>query len=179
MGNREYERMKTGPKPIPLGERFPKYIHFQSGVSYTGDGKDCWIWTGCVGTSGYPQLSSSGKTIFMHRWAYEEFIGRIPDGMSVLHRCDVKRCVNPEHLFIGTQRDNIRDMISKGRQRFSDMKRPLAVIVAKMRSATHCKNGHDREVCAFVEPKTGYRKCRECMRAAGRRYWERRREATA
>jgi hypothetical protein len=50
-----------------------------------------------------------------HRASYEAFKGPIPDGMHVLHQCDVTECVNPDHLFLGTQLDNVRDMMTKGR----------------------------------------------------------------
>jgi HNH endonuclease len=84
----------------------------------------CWIWTGylSVGSKGgygsfvfRPALSRSKKTVSAHRMSWELRCGPIPPGMSVLHRCDVRRCVNPEHLFLGTQSDNMRDMASKGR----------------------------------------------------------------
>jgi len=50
-----------------------------------------------------------------HRWAYETFVGPIPDGLGVCHHCDTPSCVRPDHLFVGTQKDNVRDCISKGR----------------------------------------------------------------
>ena len=56
--------------------------------------------------------------MYAHRVAWMLAHGPIPRGMNVLHRCDVPRCVNPDHLFLGTQHDNVRDMIAKGRARF-------------------------------------------------------------
>ena len=71
----------------------------------------CWLWTETTQKSGYGELCKRA----MHRYSYERFIGEIPKGMHVLHRCDVPSCVNPNHLFIGTQRDNNDDKMEKGR----------------------------------------------------------------
>ena len=76
----------------------------------------CWIWMGSVGSSGYGKFRAQGrKEVMVHRFAYSVFTGPIPDGDQVLHRCDVKTCCNPAHLFTGTQADNIADMYHKGR----------------------------------------------------------------
>lgn len=76
----------------------------------------CWIWTAAVsrryGTFGV----GGGRMVRAHRFAYEAIVGSIPEGLCVLHRCDVPRCVNPLHLFIGTHADNARDRDAKGRQ---------------------------------------------------------------
>jgi hypothetical protein len=75
----------------------------------------CWIWTAT--TNGrYGLISSGGKTLKAHRVAYELYRGSIPEGMVVMHECDNPLCVNPFHLSIGTQLDNIRDRDRKGRQ---------------------------------------------------------------
>ena len=76
---------------------------------------DCWNWTGAT-ANGYGVLNFGGQ-VRAHRLAYETFVGPIPDGLLVCHRCDNPRCVNPGHLFVGTNSDNTRDMVSKGRQR--------------------------------------------------------------
>jgi len=77
-----------------------------------GDG--CWLWTGSTGRGGYGQLSYAGKYQRAHRVAWILTFGEIPPGMFVLHRCDVPPCCRPDHLFLGTQRDNIHDMLQKG-----------------------------------------------------------------
>lgn len=84
------------------------------------DSDGCWEWPGSRNpNTGYGQLSSweDGKRILLtaHRVAYRAFKGEIAEGMQVLHRCDNRPCFNPEHLFLGTQLANMRDMISKGR----------------------------------------------------------------
>lgn len=75
----------------------------------------CWIWTGTITSRGYGQLLSSNKKIYAHRAAFEAFVGEIPEGMVVCHTCDNVHCVNPDHLFLGTQKDNLQDMKRKGR----------------------------------------------------------------
>lgn len=74
----------------------------------------CWNWIGS--TDGrYGQIFYNGKSRKAHRVSYELTYGEIPTGMNVCHRCDNPRCVNPEHLFLGSQVDNLRDCVQKGR----------------------------------------------------------------
>jgi hypothetical protein len=75
----------------------------------------CWEYDGAQTGFGYGSITWDGKKLMAHRAAYEFYCGPIPEGMSVLHRCDNPRCCNPDHLFIGTQKDNIDDMVAKGR----------------------------------------------------------------
>ena len=74
----------------------------------------CWLWVSQSG-EGYGHLRIDGKSRSAHHASYELHVGPIPDGMRVLHRCDNPRCINPEHLFLGTQADNVADMVAKGR----------------------------------------------------------------
>lgn len=74
----------------------------------------CWEWTGCT-ISGYGAFRLAGKTLLAHRFSYEHHIGKIPKGLFACHRCDNRSCVNPAHLFIGTNMDNVKDMVRKGR----------------------------------------------------------------
>lgn len=76
----------------------------------------CWNWIGCLHKSGYGWVTSSGKTQLAHRLAYKIFKGIIPQELCVCHSCDNKRCVNPDHLWLGSQAENIKDRDSKGRQ---------------------------------------------------------------
>ena len=76
---------------------------------------DCIIWTGHRDPNGYGRVSVPGHSTYAHRFAYEEVHGEIPPGMSVLHTCDVPSCVNPVHLYLGTQADNVRDRDARGR----------------------------------------------------------------
>lgn len=75
----------------------------------------CWIWTGADRGNGYGCMMEDNILISAHRKSYEMYYGAIPSGMIVCHRCDVPSCVNPDHLFIGTHKDNHDDMAKKGR----------------------------------------------------------------
>ena len=77
---------------------------------------DCWFWHGSLDSSNYGRVTHKAAN-FAHRLSWHLFRGPIPEGMRVLHRCDVRNCVNPDHLFLGTQLDNIADMVAKGRNR--------------------------------------------------------------
>lgn len=78
----------------------------------------CWIWVGAFFKSGYGRFSFGKKKVRAHRFSYELYIGKIPKGIYVLHRCDNPCCVNPLHLFLGTHLDNMMDMESKGRAKW-------------------------------------------------------------
>lgn len=75
----------------------------------------CHEWRSSLHRDGYGKALHEGKTVSAHRLAYLLFVGEIPDGLCVLHRCDNRKCVNTEHLFLGTYRDNVIDMHAKGR----------------------------------------------------------------
>lgn len=94
---------------MSLAERFhAKYIPEPN--------SGCWLWDAAVSTGGYGRIGDgSSKVLQAHRVAYEIHRGPIPPGLNVCHRCDVPLCVNPEHLFLGTQRENLDDMTRKGR----------------------------------------------------------------
>jgi len=79
---------------------------------------DCWLWTGGQNGKGYGQFWTRGCRLgSAHRFAWLVSRGEIPAGRNVCHRCDIPLCVNPAHLFLGSQRDNLLDAIRKGRKR--------------------------------------------------------------
>jgi hypothetical protein len=119
-----------------------------------GPSGSCWMWIGSIDSKGYGSTAIRQKTIAAHRASYVHTVGAIPEGMNLCHKCDNPACVNPDHLFPGTQQDNVTDMMEKGRHRG----------MAK----THCPTGHP-----YDEINTrwyqGRRYCRECIRTAHRR----------
>lgn len=77
---------------------------------------NCWEWGGWIDHNGYGRFPYKKKSLFAHRVSYEVFVGTIPDGLLIRHKCDNPPCMNPDHLETGTQADNIRDMIERGRK---------------------------------------------------------------
>jgi hypothetical protein len=112
----------------------------------------CYLWYGGTFDSGYGVIQLDGRAQRAHRHAYRLAYGSIPDGLFVCHACDVKSCVNPAHLFLGTHDDNMADMMQKGGVYRND---------AAARNT--CPNGHKR-----TKENTylfrGRQLCRECRR---------------
>lgn len=90
------------------------YDRFIAKVDKNGLG-GCWLWTAAKFWDGYGQFMLNGKGRKAHRVSYMLHCEEIPDGMHVLHACDVRHCVNPQHLWLGTDADNQADKVKKGR----------------------------------------------------------------
>jgi HNH endonuclease len=101
-------------RKLTNAERLDRYVITASG---------CWEWKGARNSFGYGTVGIRDRILGLHqswlahRLSYATFIGAIPPGLNVLHRCDNPPCINPLHLFLGTDADNHADMIRKGRQR--------------------------------------------------------------
>lgn len=99
---------------LPVLERFYNKVQLPD----SPDG--CWIWAAGTTSAGYGRFSFNKREGLAHRFSYQYFIGAIPEGMYICHRCDNPSCVNPAHLFAATQKDNLADMVRKGRACFGD-----------------------------------------------------------
>lgn len=122
----------------------------------------CLLWTGAAWPTGYGKFSIRGRLCRAHRVSWEIAHGPIPDGLLVRHDCDTPSCVNPDHLRLGTDAENSRDKVSRGRNR-----NPIA---DRERTATHCINGHEFNAANTSITRDGKRNCRVCDREQARRY---------
>lgn len=123
----------------------------------------CWLWTDKLSPWGYGRLTVNNQALYAHRLSYELWVGPIPkDKPFICHHCDVPACINPIHLFAGTQNDNMKDMAKKGRH--------VSIQLAK----TQCPKGHEynKENTIIFKYKPGRRgrKCRTCTRKYQREY---------
>jgi len=99
--------MPTGVYPRPsLEDRF---------WSFVTKTPTCWLWTGCTDHFGYGWISEKGKPEKAHRISFRIHNGPIPKGKQVLHTCDDPPCTRPDHLYLGTHKDNMKDMADRGR----------------------------------------------------------------
>lgn len=117
----------------------------------------CWLWTAYVGPKGYGEFGLNRRTERAHRVGYRLFVGPIPDGLQLDHRCRVRHCVNPAHLEAVTGRVNVL----RG-----------DTVAARAAAQTHCAQGHEFD----FRSRHGVRKCRTCKRASDARYRAKRRK---
>lgn len=123
----------------------------------------CWEWAGSRCRKGYGMIRVTGRTLRVHRVAHEEWLGPIPAGLDVLHRCDNPPCFNPGHLWTGTDLDNARDRAAKRRGN-RDTSAATAASALAARSKTECVSGHPfNERNTWISAR-GTRQCRECDR---------------
>lgn len=112
----------------------------------------CWLWTGTINGRNYGSIGFESKTMAAHRISAMLFLNfDIDNNLQILHKCDNTLCVNPNHLFIGTTYDNIRDRVSKGRS------------VSHNTSKIHCPSGHEYTPENTIVNSEGKRKCKTCV----------------
>lgn len=118
-------------------------------------GSACWHWSGNLDKSGYGAYRVRGKWRKAHRESYATFIGAIPAGLHILHKCDVPGCVNPAHLYAGTNAQNVADKVARGR-----VYRPVGVNIK-----TRCHRGHELVPSNRVAAPKGrnFGQCKTCM----------------
>ena len=110
----------------------------------------CWIWTGATAGTGYGRISNHGVYVDTHRFVILAIVGELGSHQFVCHSCDIRSCVNPDHLWIGTHTDNVRDCVNKGRHKNS--------------KKTHCPRGHllSGGNVYLCSSNPTWRRCREC-----------------
>lgn len=128
----------------------------------------CWLWTGAAYPTGYGAFSLNQKTVGAHRASWILRRGPVPKDRCVLHHCDVRACVNPDHLFLGTLGDNIQDMVKKGRQAKGECHGTKTHPEIVRRGERHWTHLHPERVargnrCSFVK--------RPWTRPRGAKHW--------
>jgi hypothetical protein len=123
---------------------------FWAQVDQSGGPEACWLWQGSVNRDGYGAMRVDGKYWGTHRLVWTLTYGEIPEGLVVCHRCDHPACVNPAHLFLGTQQHNITDAVQKGRW----TQKLLPAQVRAIRALQHIKRADEVGRMFAIKPHT-------------------------
>lgn len=129
---------------------------FLSKIAIPEDRNKCWNWTASKYDSNktlpYGKFYFKGRMLLAHRFSFEYFNSKIPTEQMVLHKCDNASCVNPSHLFLGSQEDNMKDMSKKGRHKSPNKEK------------THCRKGHEYFGDNLYIDSLGKRHCKRCRK---------------
>lgn len=123
---------------------------FYGYISVQLTGTQCWLWRGAKSRGDYGVFNVNGKLKRTHRLSYEIHNGPIRDGLHCLHTCDEPCCVNPNHLFLGTNQDNVTDMVRKHRHNWEKGIKAAHKVRSSM---TQCKRGHPFEGGNYIIEK--------------------------
>lgn len=157
-----------------MGKFIPAEVRFDRHIKRDGPAPEqrpdlgpCWLWTGSVSGGdnrgdGYGRFLVDGRFVAVHRWAYEQWVGPVPDGRELDHLCRVRRCCNPAHLEPVTRRENL----VRGN-----------TVVARQLARTHCAQGHPLDAENTYDYGDGKRRCRKCSIRWARESRERARAA--
>lgn len=134
----------------------------------------CWVWIGAMdGRGGYGSAWLRGRVMGAHKAAYQTWVGDIPNGLHVCHRCDVRSCINPAHLFLGDRSQNMRDAASKGRIGHHCAKltfeQAQAIRASKARGVDLARDyGVSQNIICNLRAGRYYRRAHALRKAAGR-----------
>lgn len=167
-------------RKIPIDERF-----FSKFIPEPNSG--CWLWTGTVRSTGYGVISERHDEIPAHRLSLILHGVEVPHDKVVMHKCDNRCCVNPDHLMVGTHKDNTADMWAKGRQgkldyvaiglKLKGKTRQTPWMFGKRPPKLKCTRGHDLTGDnVIINVTTGKRKCRICNNARALNYYHSKKE---
>lgn len=122
----KYDCERKNKKHSHSKSRLHGFIHTRKNLFYSltliPNNNNCMEWIGSLNSKGYGQISINNKPMGAHRFSYLLHFGEIPSHLEICHHCDNRKCVAPNHLFLGTRKDNMQDALKKGRMNLKGLK---------------------------------------------------------